>query len=276
MAQFGSVISKYRKLNNLTQSQLAEKLFVSPQAVSKWEKNQSEPDLATIKKLADIFEITVDDFFNEEKSIKDLTEEDIITADEELLVCEICQESFTESEIAVKSPYNVCKHCQEELNEEQAFFDLHEATKPKKVVFKLKGKIAFIVGAAFGLVSFLILLIMGLVNQELGFTKGLVLGIVVAIFVTTFMTQMFFDSWLKDFFFDFIFRSIRMPGIIFSLSIDGIIKLILIKLLFGLIVFVVSVVIFLFGLLMTIIISPVSYVYELIRRIKRGFDYEYL
>ena len=38
-------IKKYRKENNLTQEQFASKLFVSKQAVSKWETDRSYPDI---------------------------------------------------------------------------------------------------------------------------------------------------------------------------------------------------------------------------------------
>ena len=64
MKKYGSLIAKLRKKNNLTQAQLGEKLNISYQAVSKWENDLSEPDLVTIEKLADIFNITVSEFFD--------------------------------------------------------------------------------------------------------------------------------------------------------------------------------------------------------------------
>lgn len=57
----GQRIVQNRKRKNLTQDQLAEQLGVTPQAVSKWENNQSCPDIATLPKLANIFGITVDE-----------------------------------------------------------------------------------------------------------------------------------------------------------------------------------------------------------------------
>jgi len=64
LKKYGSLIAKLRKKNNLTQAQLGEKLNISYQAVSKWENNLSEPDLVTVEKLADIFNITVSEFFD--------------------------------------------------------------------------------------------------------------------------------------------------------------------------------------------------------------------
>jgi len=53
-------ISKYRKINKLTQEKLAGMLGVSFQAVSKWETGQSFPDLELIPKLAAVFKVSID------------------------------------------------------------------------------------------------------------------------------------------------------------------------------------------------------------------------
>jgi len=57
----GERLAFYRKKNALTQQQLGEQLNVSAQAVSKWENDQSEPDIATLCKLAEIYQIGVND-----------------------------------------------------------------------------------------------------------------------------------------------------------------------------------------------------------------------
>ncbi len=49
-----------RKANNLTQEQLAEKLEVSRQSVSKWESGQASPELEKIVTLSAIFNVTTD------------------------------------------------------------------------------------------------------------------------------------------------------------------------------------------------------------------------
>lgn len=56
----GKRIVHHRKCLGLTQDQLAEKLGVTAQAVSKWENDQSCPDIAMLPKLAEIFGITTD------------------------------------------------------------------------------------------------------------------------------------------------------------------------------------------------------------------------
>jgi len=56
----GKRIVHHRKRLGLTQDQLAEKLGVTAQAVSKWENDQSCPDIAMLPRLAEIFGITTD------------------------------------------------------------------------------------------------------------------------------------------------------------------------------------------------------------------------
>jgi transcriptional regulator with XRE-family HTH domain len=62
----GKKISDYRKALGLTQDQLAEKMNVSPQAVSKWENDISCPDISLLPKLAALFGITVDELLSVE------------------------------------------------------------------------------------------------------------------------------------------------------------------------------------------------------------------
>ena len=49
-----------RKSHNLSQEQLAEKLDVSRQAISKWEGGQANPDINNILKLSDIYKVSTD------------------------------------------------------------------------------------------------------------------------------------------------------------------------------------------------------------------------
>ncbi len=69
-------ISELRKLNNLTQLELADKLHYSDKAVSKWERGESLPEITILKELSDMFNVSVDYLLTkehkvEEKHIKD-------------------------------------------------------------------------------------------------------------------------------------------------------------------------------------------------------------
>ena len=59
--KIGRFIAERRKLKNLTQAQLAEKLNITDRAVSKWERGKSLPDSSIMLELCEIFEITVND-----------------------------------------------------------------------------------------------------------------------------------------------------------------------------------------------------------------------
>lgn len=56
-------IGTLRKESKLTQEQLAKRLGVTSQAVSKWENEQSCPDVSLLPQLADIFRVSIDELF---------------------------------------------------------------------------------------------------------------------------------------------------------------------------------------------------------------------
>lgn len=63
-------IIELRKKSGMTQDELAEKLGVSRQSVSKWEGAQSTPDLARILKLAEIFSVSTDVLLKDELELE--------------------------------------------------------------------------------------------------------------------------------------------------------------------------------------------------------------
>ncbi|MDE6407460.1 MAG: helix-turn-helix domain-containing protein [Anaeroplasmataceae bacterium] len=63
-------IKKYRCLKNWTQEDLATMLGVTRQTISKWEQNINEPDVSTLKRLSEAFEISVDELLGKEKQKK--------------------------------------------------------------------------------------------------------------------------------------------------------------------------------------------------------------
>lgn len=58
----GSKIAEARKKNNLSQIQLAERMFISAQAVGKWERGESMPDIVTFNRLAEILGVDLNYF----------------------------------------------------------------------------------------------------------------------------------------------------------------------------------------------------------------------
>lgn len=63
----GQFIATLRKANGMTQKQLAERLNVSDKAVSRWERDESAPDLTLIPVIAEIFQVTSDELLRGEK-----------------------------------------------------------------------------------------------------------------------------------------------------------------------------------------------------------------
>ena len=62
----GEQIKKHRRLLNMTQEDLCQKLNTTRQTVSKWEKNMIEPDINTLLKLSDIFGISLNELMQYE------------------------------------------------------------------------------------------------------------------------------------------------------------------------------------------------------------------
>ena len=59
-SSFGQQLKALREEKDISQKELAEKLFVSAQAVSKWEKDKSSPNPETLAKIADILDVSAD------------------------------------------------------------------------------------------------------------------------------------------------------------------------------------------------------------------------
>ncbi len=65
----GKSIRKFRKLNKLTQEELANKMGVSDKTISSWEIDRTEPDIGTIQKLALYFGCEISDLVGESEQL---------------------------------------------------------------------------------------------------------------------------------------------------------------------------------------------------------------
>lgn len=74
--EFNEKLQKLRKEQNLTQEELAEKLFVSRTAISKWESGRGYPSIDSLKVTAKYFHVTIDDLIGGEEIVT-LAEQDI-------------------------------------------------------------------------------------------------------------------------------------------------------------------------------------------------------
>lgn len=64
---FGERLKNFRKTKNYTQDELATKIGVTGQAVSKWEKGECLPDLYNIKLLAQLYRVPIDNLLDTEE-----------------------------------------------------------------------------------------------------------------------------------------------------------------------------------------------------------------
>ena len=67
--EFNEKLQKLRKSKGLTQEELAEALYVSRTAISKWESGRGYPSIDSLKEIANYFSVTIDELLSGEKII---------------------------------------------------------------------------------------------------------------------------------------------------------------------------------------------------------------
>jgi transcriptional regulator with XRE-family HTH domain len=67
--EFNEKLQELRKSRGLTQEELAEALFVSRTAISKWESGRGYPSIDSLKEISKFFSVTIDDLLSGEKII---------------------------------------------------------------------------------------------------------------------------------------------------------------------------------------------------------------
>ena len=106
MSTLGTRLQELRKQKGLTQEQLAEKLNVTNQSVSKWEKDINAPDILLLVALADLFETSVDYLLgrNENRPIVSVTQKGI-----DQLVLKIRILSADKDKVNINLPLSIVK-----------------------------------------------------------------------------------------------------------------------------------------------------------------------
>ena len=74
----GDKIKLYRENKKMTQSEIANILDVSPATVSKYESGTLEPNIEAIKRLAELFEISIDELLNDEEEKLDISKINVL------------------------------------------------------------------------------------------------------------------------------------------------------------------------------------------------------
>ena len=69
--ELGKRLTEFRKRNNLSQEELANKLKVSRQSICNWESGESSPSIDYIQDMAKLYNVSIDDLINVNKTIDD-------------------------------------------------------------------------------------------------------------------------------------------------------------------------------------------------------------
>ena len=73
--EFGEKLQELRKTRNLTQDELADSLYVSRTAVSKWESGRGYPSIDSLKEISAFFDVSIDQLLSSDKLITIANEE---------------------------------------------------------------------------------------------------------------------------------------------------------------------------------------------------------
>ena len=119
LIKIGRFIADCRKEKKITQEQLAEKLYITDRAVSKWERGLSLPDADKMLELCNILGISVNELLNGEKIMK----EDYKKKTEELLI----ELTKKEEEVIEEPPL---ENPDSDYEEESEFDDEEEIEDP--------------------------------------------------------------------------------------------------------------------------------------------------
>ncbi len=83
---FGEKVQSLRKLKGMSQEELVQHINVSRQAVSKWELNDTLPDIEKLIKISELFEVTIDTLVKDEKKLEtNIASQCKVISDEEKL-----------------------------------------------------------------------------------------------------------------------------------------------------------------------------------------------
>ena len=242
----GKRIKKLRTESGLTQKELADKLHVTYQAVSRWENDDAEPSITTIKEICDILSCSYDELLNDNENNKNDNNEikEVVNKEQApISSCSKCNKFiYNTNELhfvtinktirtgkrhhTVSEQITLCDECyKNKLQEEKRQKELKELAKKEE--FKRKRKKSFILGTIVGVIFLILSIISFVQNNSVSGISFIVLGALGYLFTATVTLNNTFipDLWLEIASFGFI----KLPGIIFEASLDGLVFLIVMK-----------------------------------------------
>jgi len=305
----GKKLSNYRKVLGLTQQQLGEHLNLSAQAVSKWENDLAEPDLTTLKALANLYQVSLDELLNTDEAtpskklnqastnasnldaetvaqtVASALDDKMKETPKTIGFCKNCGITVTEENVGKTSPIVLCDNCHKaELAEEmrkkqEQLMAMHKRNEEKNQIKKnLKKKRirSMILGGIVGTALFA-LFIPSLI-QAFDFGSFLII-IFLSYAAFSFVTMLNYECAVTNVISYMCSASIRFPGLIYTFDVDGILWMIGMRILFAAIGFIFGLICTCIGIILGMIIAPFVFPYIMIRfnrDIKNGVESEYI
>ena len=287
LMNYGQKIADLRKEKKLTQAELGAKLNITAQAVSKWENNLSEPDINSICRMCEIFEVSVDEFLGIEKKEHSFAQKENYNSQNTVAIkhCEKCKKIVAPNEYVLThldlngtllnqnqtqnaTQHVYCKSCYNSIVETQRQEFLSDTQRQEHIKITNKRieqekqytRQNFKKGLIWGGIS---AIIAALIFFSSFFASPTSETLFPAIFMTlsvfTLVSELFWDCFVTDFFL-FFCHSFSAPfGLIFDLSLDGLIWLLTVKLALWVICGILSILFFLVGIILSLPLSLISF-----------------
>ena len=261
----GKAIQQLRKKSGFTQTELGENLNVTSQAVSKWENDLSQPDFETIRKMTELFGITIDEFaeFCKEtdsdcSAVPVKTREEKPIKREMVGVCMVCGKVVYENDIGAENPL-VCKRCHDEkVSKTQA------AKAEKRATTASSFKKALIIPAV--IIGILMAIYLPVAIATGMPASEIAAGAVLLLLLYLAIPQIVWDDGIVASIFETIcLNTFQMPGVIFEWSLDGLFSLIIIKLALCALSVLLSILAFLFGMLLCVLVAPFTFPFQIVK-----------
>ncbi len=287
----GPKIKELRNKAGLTQKDLADQLHVTYQAVSRWENDDAEPSIGTLKEMCGILNCSIEELFEIDKKDEQKPVEEKVTIVEKVIVqepkpvlgvCEKCNEPIYEASnlnrinetILVRTnrtSHNesrqriLCNGCNEiRLAEEKR--KAKQIQREKEADFR-KIRIHSFIWPSLVALIFIISGISTFAKGDASTGFGiLVVGVLAYCFIATMILNNTFitDMWLEIASWGFV----KLPGIIFEFSFDGLIFLIAVKIIFFILGIVLAILAAILASLLAMALSIFVYPFALRKNLK--------
>lgn len=276
--EYGEKIAALRKQNGMTQADLGEKLNVTYQAVSKWERNESDPSFEMMSRIAKLFNVPLSFFDDGLSEIAPAKAEPVRAepAPEAIGVCTVCGKMLYNGEAARTAPAILCRSCLDLQNKRRAEAERaerirkeHQAAEERAKLVHRRNKGLIVAGIVTA-----ILLVISIVVMIQEFNVDTVIGsVVILVFSFTFTSQMVWGGIVRD----VCLKGgvlIGTPGVIFTLDLDGFIFLIVVKILFAVLKLIIFLFLTLLFVCVSIVISPFTFIPKCIKVCRGTDDYD--